>query len=191
MSYQFGKVCFKDASFFWEISGSLTVIIQDYRKDKEEYPSVKHSRVSQWYEQHLVGQNDATAVLILTANTLLKHSHCTLKMTSIGCCSNMGEIHQNGPVHVWEDGCHHLSWFYHPELWFYRELGMLPCYGFCLIIDLQLTVDFHELDAFCPGKTNYRLHFIPCPFFPVWLSWFNWHYEGCSLCIKEKIATWQ
>jgi len=69
------------------------VTIQDYRKDREEYPSVKHSRVSQWCEQHVVGENDATAVLILTANTVLKHSQCTLKTTSNGCCCAMGEIH--------------------------------------------------------------------------------------------------
>jgi hypothetical protein len=164
------------------------VTIQDYRKDRKEYPSVKHSRVSQWCEQHLVWQNDTTAVLILTANTLLKHSQCTLKMISIGSYCTMGEIHQNGPVHVWEDGCHHLSWFCHPKLWFYRGPGMLPRYGFCFIIGLHLTVDFHELDAFCPGKTNYRFDFIPCPFFPVWLPRFNWHWEGCSVCLTEQIC---
>jgi len=27
--HQFGKLCFKDASFFWETSGSLMVTIQD------------------------------------------------------------------------------------------------------------------------------------------------------------------
>lgn len=83
---------------------------------------------------------------------------------------------------------HHLSSFCHLELWFYRKPGMLPCYGFFLTRDLQLTVDFHEFNTFCPGKTNYRLHFMPCQFFPVWLPQFHWHWEDCSVCITEKVC---
>jgi len=60
---------------------------------------------------------------------------------------------------------HHLSSFCHLELWFYRKPGMLPCYGFFLTRDLQLTVDFHEFQHFLSMKNKLQIAFHALPVF--------------------------
>ena len=99
----------------------------------------------------------------------------------------------NGLVHVWKDSCHHLSWFCHLKLWFYRGPGMLPCYGFCLIIGFQLAADFHKLDAFCPvvqekritDRTSYLAHF-----FQYGCHGSTDTEKGVLPALQNKSATW-
>ena len=67
----------------------------------------------------------------LVANSLHESTYCALTRTSIGCCTTMCRVNQNGPTLVQKDNCHYffsVGWGV-----LNRKTGRLQLYQFCLI----------------------------------------------------------
>jgi hypothetical protein len=121
------------------------------------------------------------------------------------------QTHSSSLVSVPENDQHWLSLCYEwvstkTVLFMSENTAAITFLGF-VILNCDFTGDlecFHVMDSawsqtyssqwtsmsscLLSRKTNYRLHFVPCSIFPVWLPRFNWHWEGCSVCTTKQVS---
>ena len=83
----------------------------------------------------------------LVANSLRESTYCALTRTSIGCCTTMCRVNQNGLTLVQKDNCHRFFFVgvggVKQENWETSIVSILPD-----IRLLHLLMDFHGLCAF-------------------------------------------